>query len=99
MLRKDWDDLDTHGQEGDWCFILSETVMVLRFGDNVDDVAMLRIYRERRDPAPGEDRHPTWEWNGNHEVPTLSPSIFVHGDEGQPDRWQGYLQEGKLETI
>ena len=100
-LRHDWDDLDAHGQEGDWCFILSDTVMVLRFGDSVDDVAMLRVYRERRNPATlaREDTHPTWEWTGSRETPTLLPSILVHGDEGQPDRWHGYLRDGKLETI
>src|ERR1700755_2440358 len=38
------------------------------------------------------DQKPAWEWDGNKEAPTLSPSINVIG------RWHGYLRNGKLET-
>lgn len=33
-----------------------------------------------------------WQWNGSHEVPTLSPSIRLLGKCG----WHGYLQNGNF---
>lgn len=38
---------------------------------------------------PGKvDGRPTWEWNGNSEAPTLSPSIH------HIDHWHGFLKFG-----
>jgi len=92
-LRKDLEDLDANGQKGDWCFSNNDTIMILRWGDSTDDIAMLYV-------APPADGHPApvWEWDGNKEAPTLSPSIRVLGGKDQPDRWHGYLRAGKLET-
>lgn len=40
------------------------------------------------------DRH-GWTWDGNHEVPTLSPSIRSHEDgRDGPTHWHGYLTAG-----
>lgn len=33
-----------------------------------------------------------WQWDGNVEKPTLSPSIDVHG------HWHGYLRDGVLQS-
>lgn len=30
--------------------------------------------------------HPVWKWNGNLEVPTIEPSIAVHGQLYGPDK-------------
>lgn len=41
-----------------------------------------------------------WEWNGQKDTPTLSPSIFFadghgHRPNGNPDcRWHGWLRDG-----
>ena len=38
----------------------------------------------------GSNIPPVWQWDGNKEAPTLSPSIDVHGV------WHGWLRAGKL---
>ena len=52
----------------------------------------------QRRPAPGEvtagNKH--WDWDGNEEKPTLSPSIAC-GHEGERD-WHGYMKAGRLEA-
>lgn len=35
---------------------------------------------------------PSWEWDGNHEKPTLSPSVHHVG------HWHGYLRNGVWES-
>lgn len=42
-----------------------------------------------------EDRaefHPSWEWDGNKEAPTLSPSVHRVG------HWHGWLRNGVWES-
>ena len=52
-----------------------------------------------RNPAPGEvvpaQRH-YWEWDGNEEKPTLSPSIACGMPKGCD--WHGYMKAGRLEA-
>lgn len=97
MLRKDWDDLDENGKTGDWCFmddIKHGLIIIIRFGENaMTDVAALHLDKTKM-PA----KYPVWDWDGNKEAPTLSPSILVHGASGQADKWHGYLRAGKLEN-
>lgn len=39
-------------------------------------------------------KHPVWQWNGNLEKPTTTPSIkFVGGCE-----WHGYLTDGVFKS-
>ena len=40
--------------------------------------------------APGGPR--IWGWDGNEDVPTLTPSILV------PGQWHGYLKNGRLQS-
>lgn len=45
--------------------------------------------------AEDVDRHPTWEWDGNREAPTLTPSIlFIGGCQ-----WHGFLTAGEWITV
>lgn len=39
---------------------------------------------------------PSWEWDGNMEAPTLSPS--VHDISGGKTHWHGYLRNGIWES-
>lgn len=40
--------------------------------------------------AGDESRQPVWQWNGNEEAPTVTPSIrFMSGCQ-----WHGYLTAG-----
>jgi hypothetical protein len=40
---------------------------------------------------------PSWQWDGNREKPTLSPSIFV-GMRSTPPGWHGFVRAGVMET-
>ena len=37
---------------------------------------------------------PSWEWDGNREAPTLTPSVF---NSGMPCQWHGWLRAGVWE--
>lgn len=44
-----------------------------------------------RPVAPADHGCASWEWNGNKETPTLSPSVHHVG------HWHGWLREGRWE--
>ncbi len=37
-------------------------------------------------------REPEWGWDGNREVPTLTPSVWF--EKGRPGEWHGFLTAG-----
>lgn len=41
-----------------------------------------------RPMSPEEEAHPSWEWNGDEELPDLNPSINHVG------HWHGFLEKG-----
>lgn len=44
---------------------------------------------------PVPPKRPSWEWDGNIEKPTLSPSIkSLGGDNGKTEMWHGHLVAG-----
>lgn len=88
MLKKDWDDLAA-GQKGDWYFFKEDTYITIRYGDDKFDVVSIPIN------LTGQPK-PNWKWNGNKEAPTIEPSIRLLGGDGQPDRWHGWLRDGKI---
>lgn len=47
--------------------------------------------------ASGAERTdmPEWEWDGNAQAPTVSPSVF---NKGFPCRWHGWLRNGVWEV-
>lgn len=92
MLKKDLDELDKEGKKGDWCFLYSNTCMVIRYGeDKLKDIVIIPISLENSDIA--------WKWNGSEEEPTVEPSILVHPKEGWTNGWHGFLTKGKLLTV
>lgn len=91
MLRENIDDLDTNGQKGDWCFLNNNELIAIRFGE--DMFTGLTIIPVSENTMQGK---PHWQWNGNKDAPTLSPSILVHPNPGWSDGWHGYLRDGKL---
>jgi len=105
-LRKDLDDLEENGQLGDWCFVQFTECLVLFLRYPISDEEWSKWYGFTREQAPEfnrgdivslpisglNDKHPVWQWDGNREAPTLSPSINVIG------RWHGWLRAGKLVT-
>lgn len=38
--------------------------------------------------------HTSWEWDGNKEKPTLSPSVWHHGTG--PREWHGFITAGRM---
>lgn len=51
--------------------------------------------------AKAKDEHPYWEWDGNREKPTLTPSIrhstYVNGVN--VEHWHGYLRSGRFVSV
>lgn len=103
MLLKDLNELEAIGQIGDWCFLEtteaeSRLIMFLRYP--VSDAMWARFYHDAPELNRGDfcslplsgNKPPVWQWDGNRESPTLTPSINVIG------RWHGWLREGKLVT-
>lgn len=98
--RQDLNGQWTQLTKGDWFFrggifdeqAIEDAYIVLKWGDNEPDVAVLKI------KGTNTKWEPVWEFDGNKECPTLSPSIRVLGSHGAPDLWHGYLRNGKLET-
>jgi hypothetical protein len=100
MERKDLDDLYQNGQIGDWCFMqfTERLVLFLRYPVTSED--WVKFYQEAPELNQGDvvslplsgDKQPVWQWDGNREAPTLTPSVNVVG------RWHGWLREGKLVT-
>ena len=106
QLLKDLDALDSRGNLGDWCFVEPNEyhglIMFLRYPISDEewfkwhDFPPNEDYPNRGDvvgiPLSG-DKPPVWQWDGNRECPTVSPSINVIG------RWHGYFRNGKIETL
>lgn len=84
MLKIDWDDL-VKGNKGDWCFHHDDTYITIRYGDDTLDVVDI--------PVVGAN---AWQWDGNKESPTITPSILIRGLHGKPDLWHGFLTNGKV---
>ena len=48
----------------------------------------------KRDPQGNNGGSPQWNWDGNREAPTFSPSINCERHCG----WHGYLEKGRCVT-
>ena len=105
MLRNSLDDLDTNGQIGDWCFHVTKEHLYLFLRYPISDDEWNKWYGFSREEAPefnrgdvvslplsGDNTKPVWQWDGDRNFPTLTPSINVIG------RWHGWLREGQLVT-
>jgi hypothetical protein len=89
MLRKNLDDLIENGKVGDWCFSQDDTILWLRYPTNTSDdfLPIVQLY------VTPSKKNPCWDFDGNKNNPTLSPSIEVKG------KWHGFLRNGKLITV
>ena len=51
------------------------------------------------DFRPHDGRRPSWEWNGNRERPTLTPSVnilqFDEAGNRVGEHWHGWLTDGQ----
>lgn len=93
MLKQTLNDLEENGHKGDWCFLNDDTQIALRFGEEIfTGMCILPIATHEMEGKPH------WQWNGNREKPTLTPSIMVHASFYQPE-WHGFLTDGELITV
>lgn len=89
MLKHNIEELTNTGNMGDWCFTNEDLYICLMWGnDPFKNMSIL--------PIKPTDGKPSWNWNGSHEYPTLTPSILVHPYPDWTDGWHGYLTDGKL---
>lgn len=94
-LLKDLDEFDRIGKMGDWCFVTGETQIAIRLGeDKFINTCIIPILKEG---TTREIIGTHWNWNGNRESPTLTPSILHWGNgRDNPSTWHGYMTDGKL---
>ncbi len=82
------------GKAGDWTFAADDTGtlthIIVRIPNGTpegDEGALpLRAEKDWRGKDSG-----WWQWDGNIEAPTLTPSILHHKGE-----WHGYMTRGEL---
>jgi hypothetical protein len=97
MMRAYIIDLLKTNKIGDWSFSSDFKDMFLVYpckssypGEpDYGDVVHLPIHRK----GESDDRKLSWEWDGNKEAPTISPSVNVIG------RWHGFFRNGNIETL
>lgn len=102
-LLKDLDDFDTNGKKGDWCFLNDHSYIAIQLGDEKFTESCVLPILSNKTGKTFKDREtgrPYWNWNGNIENPTLTPSILHWGNGRKtPATWHGYLTDGKLVTV
>jgi len=81
---------------GDWSFFNDDKDMFLAYpvksnfsGDIIANIVHLQIHKT----GEVDSRPLSWEWNGDKESPTITPSINVIGE------WHGFLTDGKIVTV
>lgn len=87
QLRKDISDLKENGEVGDWAFTEGDAAIVIRMPIEGYSHGIICEWRLSPVPLPDQD---DWQWDGNREAPTLTPSLNWVGV------WHGYMREGKL---
>jgi hypothetical protein len=88
-LRESVTDLLQNGKVGDWAFTDDNEKIYIRVpnGTEEGDFGSCRL-----SPAPLANVE-DWQWDGNREAPTLTPSIHVVGI------WHGFMTNGELVSV
>lgn len=95
QVRADWEDMEDNGQLGDWVFLRDEKgpyLIMLRTPDGSE-----RGYLSGLPLRPLKDPGPHWDWDGNENAPTLTPSILRYPTWHRPG-WHGFMRAGALES-
>lgn len=95
QIRVDWDDLEDNGQLGDWAFLIDaqgNTTLLIRQPDGTE-----RGWLSGIPLAPNPKEKICWDWDGNKEAPTVTPSIHRLPNWNRPG-WHGFMRAGKLES-
>jgi hypothetical protein len=86
MIRVADDDAVHEGVPGSFCvetLASGQRVMWHKLPDGNGGLLRLR-------PVVSGEQHPSWEWDGNEEKPTLTPSVHL------PGRWHGWFRAGRM---
>ena len=88
MKKNNLDDLEENGKRGDWAFT-DDNHIAIRYGEKplVGTVVI---------PISTMPTNNEWQWDGNKEFPTLTPSILVEAVPGWNEGWHGWLRAGVL---
>lgn len=89
-------------QPGDWCLEQAEYDKargVAAFNylapDGVPNSGTAGGRFDRLYIRTGEKQHGYWQWDGNVEAPTISPSILHRGASS----WHGFFEAGNWRTV
>lgn len=88
----DRDEFATQYMPGDWSFDFDGEAVVailLSTPDGSPRGTFVRL------PLTGNG----WQWDGNKEAPTLSPSIDRHAVPNWRPGWHGFMRAGALESV
>ena len=89
MVRHADDDAVHAGPPGSFCIETDsngQRMMIFKYPDG--DVGGIFL----RPMLPSNPPHPSWEWDGNGDAPTLTPSVH------RPGRWHGWFRAGRMES-
>lgn len=89
------DDTRDLRNEGDWCWKRDDSGRPFLFvcvvpGD--DSPRLLPVTTSKA----GQHK---WNWDGNEETPTLSPSISARKGDHNQEIWHGYVKCGRFEGV
>lgn len=85
-LRETTNELWLDGQVGDWAFDKDGSTIFIRIPDRSERGVMIAwTLRPIPDPQIND-----WQWDGNREAPTLTPSLHLVGV------WHGWMTQGRL---
>lgn len=94
-VERDWShwDRETRPQVGDY--------QIMPTGDHFELVMMLPGQNLCRIPIRTGAKHDgAWQWDGNEDRPTLSPSVdtgYRHPNSGQQvSLWHGWIRAGRM---
>jgi Family of unknown function (DUF6527) len=89
MIRQTDDDAALEGPPGSFCITTAasgQRIMWFVLPDGNTGAINLRPV------VSGNEPHPSWEWDGNENKPTLAPSVHL------PGRRHGWFRDGRVES-
>src|SRR5574343_915858 len=96
-LYQTFEALRKHGGLGDYCFVDDDSAIFIRMPDGPhfpsENGTLMRWPLKPGHNQPGIDPNEHWQWDGNRDYPTLTPSLHWEGV------WHGWLRAGKLESV
>lgn len=95
QLRADIKDLFDNGVLGDWCFDRDDTIICICLPDSetTERGSATSFPIARGVTLTGVALGHSWEWDGNRDAPTITPSL------DWIDTWHGWMRNGELVSV